>query len=109
MRPCLSKIREADQAVNLSRATFAWERIIENEERNKRQSKSNLSVRRSTLPNGGETEALTTPTTNISEDGRLVEVLHNLTLAVPKGKLVGICGQTGSGKSSLLSAILGQV
>ncbi|XP_027723633.1 ATP-binding cassette sub-family C member 11 isoform X2 [Vombatus ursinus] len=36
-------------------------------------------------------------------------VLHNISIAVPKGKILGVCGNTGSGKSCLLSAILGEM
>ena len=36
----------------------------------------------------------------------LPPVLRRLTLRVPKGSKVGICGRTGSGKSSLLLALL---
>jgi ABC-type branched-subunit amino acid transport system ATPase component len=32
-----------------------------------------------------------------------------IDLEVPKGKLVAVVGQVGSGKSSLLSAILGEM
>ncbi|XP_039623577.1 multidrug resistance-associated protein 5-like [Polypterus senegalus] len=39
----------------------------------------------------------------------LNKTLRNINLYVKKGKLVGICGGVGSGKSSLLSAILGQM
>ncbi|KAH9523860.1 Multidrug resistance-associated protein 1 [Bulinus truncatus] len=35
--------------------------------------------------------------------------LKNITLTVPKGQLVAIVGQVGSGKSSLISAILGDM
>uniref|UniRef100_A0A8C5YEZ8 ATP binding cassette subfamily C member 11 n=1 Tax=Microcebus murinus TaxID=30608 RepID=A0A8C5YEZ8_MICMU len=35
--------------------------------------------------------------------------LHKINLAVSKGTMLGICGNTGSGKSSLLSAILGEM
>eukprot|EP00057_Strongylocentrotus_purpuratus_P011079 XP_011665553.1 PREDICTED: multidrug resistance-associated protein 5 isoform X2 [Strongylocentrotus purpuratus] len=35
--------------------------------------------------------------------------LRNINLTVEKGKLIGICGSIGSGKSSLLSAILKQM
>ncbi|XP_078067710.1 ATP-binding cassette sub-family C member 5-like isoform X4 [Mustelus asterias] len=40
---------------------------------------------------------------------KLQSVLHNINLTVEQGKLVGICGSVGSGKSSLISAILGQL
>jgi len=43
------------------------------------------------------------------DDNQHMETLHNIKLEVPRGKLIGICGSVGSGKSSLLSAIMGDV
>ncbi|KAM9583222.1 ATP-binding cassette sub-family C member 5 isoform 2-T2 [Trichechus inunguis] len=40
---------------------------------------------------------------------RLQRTLYNIDLDVEEGKLVGICGSVGSGKTSLISAILGQM
>ncbi|XP_046891464.1 multidrug resistance-associated protein 5 [Hypomesus transpacificus] len=40
---------------------------------------------------------------------RLQRTLHCIDLTVQQGKLVGICGSVGSGKTSLISAILGQM
>ncbi|EHB12549.1 Multidrug resistance-associated protein 5 [Heterocephalus glaber] len=40
---------------------------------------------------------------------RLQRTLYNIDLEVQEGKLVGICGSVGSGKTSLVSAILGQM
>ncbi|XP_031596637.1 multidrug resistance-associated protein 5 [Oreochromis aureus] len=39
----------------------------------------------------------------------LHKTLHRINLCIKKGSLVGICGGVGSGKSSLLSALLGQM
>ena len=36
-------------------------------------------------------------------------VLRNIKLKVPKGSLIAVIGPVGSGKSSLLSAILGEM
>uniref|UniRef100_A0A8C0N4Q8 ATP binding cassette subfamily C member 12 n=1 Tax=Canis lupus familiaris TaxID=9615 RepID=A0A8C0N4Q8_CANLF len=36
-------------------------------------------------------------------------VLHNISFVVRKGKVLGICGNVGSGKSSLIAALLGQM
>ncbi|XP_041797019.1 multidrug resistance-associated protein 5-like [Chelmon rostratus] len=40
---------------------------------------------------------------------RLQKTLHCINLSVQQGKLVGVCGSVGSGKTSLISAILGQM
>ncbi|XP_044059122.1 multidrug resistance-associated protein 5 isoform X3 [Siniperca chuatsi] len=40
---------------------------------------------------------------------RLQSTLHCINLSVEQGKLVGVCGSVGSGKTSLISAILGQM
>ncbi|XP_030247831.1 ATP-binding cassette sub-family C member 5 isoform X2 [Sparus aurata] len=39
----------------------------------------------------------------------LQSTLHCINLSVQQGKLVGVCGSVGSGKTSLISAILGQM
>ncbi|XP_064086924.1 ATP-binding cassette sub-family C member 5-like isoform X2 [Macrobrachium nipponense] len=40
---------------------------------------------------------------------KTVTILFNLNLSVQRGKLIGVCGSIGSGKSSLLSAICGDM
>ncbi|KAH0624286.1 hypothetical protein JD844_007979 [Phrynosoma platyrhinos] len=40
---------------------------------------------------------------------RLQRALYSIDLEIEKGTLVGICGSVGSGKTSLISAILGQM
>ncbi|XP_053356806.1 multidrug resistance-associated protein 5 [Clarias gariepinus] len=53
------------------------------------------------------TEDHTLPIPTISQ--RLQRTLHCIDLTIQKGKLVGICGSVGSGKTSLISAIIGQM
>ncbi|XP_071949500.1 ATP-binding cassette sub-family C member 5-like [Antedon mediterranea] len=43
----------------------------------------------------------------ITED--VTEVLHNIDLHLEMGKLTGVCGAVGSGKSSLIASVLGQM
>uniref|UniRef100_A0A8C1Z4K7 ATP-binding cassette sub-family C member 5 n=1 Tax=Cyprinus carpio TaxID=7962 RepID=A0A8C1Z4K7_CYPCA len=52
-----------------------------------------------------EDQTLQVPT--ISQ--RLQRTLHCIDLSIQKGKLVGVCGSVGSGKTSLISSILGQM
>uniref|UniRef100_A0A8B9L4N1 ATP-binding cassette sub-family C member 5 n=1 Tax=Astyanax mexicanus TaxID=7994 RepID=A0A8B9L4N1_ASTMX len=56
-------------------------------------------------PSAVEDHTLHVPT--ISQ--RLQRTLHCIDLTIEQGKLVGICGSVGSGKTSLISAILGQM
>ncbi|XP_045674831.1 ATP-binding cassette sub-family C member 12 isoform X1 [Phyllostomus hastatus] len=43
------------------------------------------------------------------QEGSCKAVLHGISLAVRKGKVLGVCGNVGSGKSSLIAALLGQM
>ena len=70
---------EVKQGVVISQASYSW------------------TVR------GGKTE-------EEEEEGvREIPTLFDIDLQVPRGHLVGIAGPVGSGKSSLISAILGEV
>ena len=42
-------------------------------------------------------------------EAEVTETLFGVNLSVERGKLIGICGSIGSGKSSLMSAICGDV
>jgi len=44
-----------------------------------------------------------------SSSGDTVITLHGITLSLAKGELLGICGAVGSGKTSIIQAILGMV
>ena len=46
---------------------------------------------------------------NLTWDQELAPVLKNINLNVKKGELVAVVGQVGSGKSSLLSAMIGEL
>ncbi|XP_075851725.1 ATP-binding cassette sub-family C member 12 [Microcebus murinus] len=43
------------------------------------------------------------------QSGSPKSVLHNISFVLRKGKVLGICGNVGSGKSSLIAALLGQM
>jgi len=44
-----------------------------------------------------------------SSSGDTIITLHGITLCLAKGELLGICGSVGSGKTSIIQAILGMV
>ena len=45
----------------------------------------------------------------VEKDEPPTPALTDINLAVPRGQLLGIAGRVGAGKSSLISAILGEV
>ncbi|KAH9499530.1 Multidrug resistance-associated protein 1 [Bulinus truncatus] len=56
-----------------------------------------------------EKYAITVTSCTFQWDRQLLPVLSNINLNIPEGKLVAVVGHIGSGKSSLLSAILGEM
>ncbi|KAI4495187.1 hypothetical protein M0804_001388 [Polistes exclamans] len=89
------------QSIAIANATF----IIDNSKKQTdvlKKSKSN-KIKNSDANAAAELEKLKNP------DNMYVQILTDITFGAPKGKLIGICGQVGSGKSSLLLAILGQL
>src|SRR5699024_2638890 len=71
---------EATEAVTIENGTFAW----------------------SAQKAAGETETS-------SDCNQFKTVLKDINLAIPKGSLVAVVGHVGAGKSSLISAILGDM
>lgn len=43
------------------------------------------------------------------EEDEIIVTLHDVTMSLKQGSLVGVCGAVGSGKTSLMQAILGMV
>ncbi|XP_048461942.1 ATP-binding cassette sub-family C member 12 [Rhincodon typus] len=50
-----------------------------------------------------------TSKTSTEKDSPILMTLHNISFSLEKGSLLGVCGNVGSGKSSLISALLGQM
>ena len=46
---------------------------------------------------------------SVEQDEKPALALSDINLEVPRGQLLGIAGPVGAGKSSLISAILGEV
>ncbi|KAK7871844.1 hypothetical protein R5R35_006438 [Gryllus longicercus] len=66
---------------------------------------SPTSVGKSALPKEPEAECLNA----ILGDRKYITVLQDICFQAPKGKLIGVCGPVGSGKTSLILACLGQM
>ncbi|KAJ0001946.1 hypothetical protein NQD34_001742 [Periophthalmus magnuspinnatus] len=86
--PYLIRGKDEDLAVVLENATLSWARPDE-ETKPKTQTE--------------EKERLSEPQLEVKP------TLKNISFTLPKGKLLGVCGNVGSGKSSLIAAILEQM
>jgi ATP-binding cassette subfamily C (CFTR/MRP) protein 1 len=56
-----------------------------------------------------EEESKITPDTPKHESVDVVSTIRDINIAIPHGKLVAVIGRVGSGKSSLLQAVIGEM
>ncbi|XP_047441293.1 ATP-binding cassette sub-family C member 5 [Mugil cephalus] len=131
----LAKMEDPDNAVEFRDATLAWEKARSPATKPnpppKKQGGMKRLLRREKLTlyipaedgkankDGPNTQSLLTnmeqesPQSTISSTQSirppLHKTLHRIDLRIKRGSLVGICGGVGTGKSSLLSALLGQM
>ncbi|XP_046820513.1 ATP-binding cassette sub-family C member 5-like isoform X7 [Vespa crabro] len=98
---CISRPIMKSQSIAIANATFVFDNS--KEQTNILNKSKNKKIKDSDA-NTTELEELKHP-----EENMYIQILTDITFGAPKGKLIGICGQVGSGKSSLLLAILGQL
>uniref|UniRef100_A0A8C5HE38 ATP-binding cassette sub-family C member 5 n=1 Tax=Gouania willdenowi TaxID=441366 RepID=A0A8C5HE38_GOUWI len=89
----LTQRKDSSFAVVMSNGTFSW---------TKNNSKSN-SITNST------SEEKNPPMDSEAVTAEILPTLRNVSFTLPKGKLLGVCGNVGSGKTSLISSILEQM
>ncbi|KAJ3100518.1 Multidrug resistance-associated protein 1 [Phlyctochytrium planicorne] len=112
---------DSPDAIIIRDATFKWEAESPEEvQKGKKKSKKNKEEEVKESPD------LKVASADNSDSGSLVPIVEkdaekssikkdgeplftNLSLTIPKGKLTAVVGVVGSGKSSLLSAILGEM
>ncbi|GAB1862709.1 Sodium leak channel non-selective protein [Camponotus japonicus] len=98
----MSKPIVRSQAVAIANGTFVCDSMkLQTDAATDSKKKKNLS---SITDRSTELENLNQP-----QEAKYIEVLGDIHFGALKGKLVGICGHVGSGKSSLLLAALGQL
>ncbi|XP_046735959.1 ATP-binding cassette sub-family C member 5-like [Diprion similis] len=101
----ISKPILKSQAVAIKHGTFACNAFdAEGERRSNVTEKERQNILKNSRDKS-EKEKLST----LLHDARHIHVLSDITFEATKGKLIGICGHVGSGKSSLLLAALGQL
>ncbi|XP_053403768.1 ATP-binding cassette sub-family C member 5-like [Mercenaria mercenaria] len=101
-------------ALVLNHTTFRWEKESLADKKEKEKNKDKGKGSKTKASNGliGHEELQTLKDSDHTNgDVAFVDTptLQDLTFVAEKGKLIGICGSVGSGKSSLLSAVLGRM
>uniref|UniRef100_A0A665V7Q3 ATP-binding cassette sub-family C member 5 n=1 Tax=Echeneis naucrates TaxID=173247 RepID=A0A665V7Q3_ECHNA len=91
--PYVQHKNDSDSAIVMKNATLSWTKI------------ENWSDAVSDTANGERRDKVE----DESLDEKTVPALRNISFTLPKGSLFGVCGNVGSGKSSLISSILEQM
>ncbi|XP_046465704.1 ATP-binding cassette sub-family C member 5-like isoform X6 [Neodiprion pinetum] len=104
-RILISKPILKSQAVAINHGTFACNAFDAERERRSHVAEKERQNDLKDSRDKSENEKLST----LLHDARYIDVLSDITFEATKGKLIGICGHVGSGKSSLLLAALGQL
>uniref|UniRef100_T1J568 Multidrug resistance-associated protein 5 n=1 Tax=Strigamia maritima TaxID=126957 RepID=T1J568_STRMM len=102
-----------DEAVCITNGTFAWDtNFTQKKEKKKRKNKSDKlheKLMKNNNVNGEEQISLANEEEVPLTTPKIIYNLHDINLVLKKRQLIGVCGAVGAGKSSLLSAILGQM
>ncbi|XP_029847824.3 multidrug resistance-associated protein 5 isoform X2 [Ixodes scapularis] len=106
------KVDERDQrfAVTISDATFTWQSVPANVRsvdivRERFKGVQSSKPKHGNVCNGDTSEKALLEEAN----GEPEEALRDISLHITKGSLIGICGRVGSGKTSLLNALCGEM
>ncbi|XP_061670835.1 ATP-binding cassette sub-family C member 12 isoform X2 [Syngnathoides biaculeatus] len=96
--PYLVQRTDGDLAIEMRNATLSW-----NKPDNWRDALPAGVV------NGGTATANREIGSKLEEKHDFLPTLRNVSFSLPKGKLLGVCGNVGSGKTSLICSILEQM
>ncbi|XP_071345317.1 ATP-binding cassette sub-family C member 12 [Trachinotus anak] len=93
--PYLMQRKDSGSAIVMTNATFSWTKT---ESRPDTVSSTDNGVK------GHKVDEVTQ-----EEKTETVPTLRNISFTLPKGNLLGVCGNVGSGKTSVISSILEQM
>uniref|UniRef100_UPI0037E82233 ATP-binding cassette sub-family C member 12-like isoform X2 n=1 Tax=Semicossyphus pulcher TaxID=241346 RepID=UPI0037E82233 len=93
--PYMVQKKDSDSAIVMKKATLSW---------TKPDSLTDSSTSSASRVKGHKVD-------EISQNGmsETLPTLRNISFTLPKGNLLGVCGNVGSGKTSLISSILEQM
>ncbi|GFR84980.1 multidrug resistance-associated protein 5 [Elysia marginata] len=94
--------------VRLTNASFSWGKLASKQEEADEELKKSSKGGKKKKPASSEEQERLNETEQ--EATRVTApVLHDITVSLKQGTLIGVCGSVGSGKTSLIKAILGRM
>ncbi|XP_045532531.1 ABC transporter C family member 13 [Pieris brassicae] len=96
----INKNRDEDKIIILKDVTFLWKNAKKVKKPKKNKGKSKRKVSQPSRVSIGSVEA-------IQDDASRYFYLENISLEIGRDELIGVAGPVGSGKTSLLLAIMG--
>lgn len=115
INPYIAKPMDKSQAVCIANGSFSWDTPPPEESKSSKMNGRRLSQKLFGNSHCKKMDAAQIKEETIKLNNTIAEVdqnsvvLHDINFYARKGSLIGICGQVGAGKSSLLSAALGQM
>jgi ATP-binding cassette, subfamily C (CFTR/MRP), member 10 len=97
-----SRVQNDNILINMSHASFQWNLVDDKEK--------NIEVVNEEFPViNVDTEPLLGTSYNVIKNERTETILKDISFKIEKSKFYGLIGKTGSGKTSLLFSILGEI
>nr|XP_061796519.1 ATP-binding cassette sub-family C member 12-like [Nerophis lumbriciformis] len=97
--PYLVQRKGGNSAIVMTNATLSWNK----------QNKQNPGILNGGTGISNGEIGTKADAASRDENSNLLPTLRNISFSLPKGKLLGVCGNVGSGKTSLISSILEQM
>nr|KAJ3421142.1 Canalicular multispecific organic anion transporter 2 [Polyrhizophydium stewartii] len=94
-------------ALKISAASFTWEEVKKDDDKPKPKSKRRIFKKKKSKDNVVANADADKKDGDAESDKPAPFALQDITLDIPRGSLVAVVGSVGSGKSSLLSALIG--
>ncbi|XP_069104067.1 ATP-binding cassette sub-family C member 5-like isoform X2 [Argopecten irradians] len=104
IKPHVSQITNPNHVIVLKNATFGWDASSVKDGNNKKDANSKSSATKAE-----EKQGLKDGEEVPESDPDVVQTLVDINFVLEKGKLIGVCGSVGCGKSSLISAVMGRM